>query len=59
VRDDLPRGGYLLDFSLHRRSHARHRLGYGALVDGAFLCGAKTVRVATFGPDPLLVRGSI
>jgi hypothetical protein len=31
VRDDLQCGSYLLDLSLHRRSHARHCLGYGAL----------------------------
>jgi hypothetical protein len=32
VRDDLQCGGYLLDLSLYRRSHARHTLGYGAIV---------------------------
>jgi hypothetical protein len=39
VRDDLSCGGYLLDLSLHRRSHARHSLGYGAIMAGAFHCG--------------------
>ena len=39
MRDDLQCGACLLDLSLYRRSHARHTLGYGAIMAGAFHCG--------------------